>query len=474
MKAPLLARLERMLPSQRILADRASLMAYECDGFPLERQSPVAVVFPDSTDEVREIVSLCNELSVPFLARGSGTSLSGSATPGAEGCVILALAGMKRVLEIDVENARAIVQPGLINQRLSEAAAPFGLYYAPDPSSQTACTLGGNVALNSGGPHCFKYGMTTDHVLGLTIVLGSGEVLKLYEGDGPDLVGLVTGHEGTFGVVTEIELRLCPAPAAVRTWLASYSSMDAACNAVTEIVASGIVPAALEILDRLTIEAVEASVYAAGYPTDAAAVLLVELDGTELAIDADTPEVERLLSAHEPLDLESTDDPSQRARLWKGRKGAFGAMGRLDNDLYVLDGVVPRSRLQPVLAATIAIAERHGVKLSNVFHAGDGNLHPNLSFDSRNDDQRRRVIAAGAEILRLCVDEGGSITGEHGVGNEKMDYMGYMFSETDLEVFRDIKSCFDPAGLCNPGKIYPTGGSCAEGKSAQRPGALDA
>jgi FAD/FMN-containing dehydrogenase len=250
--------------------------------------------------------------------------------------------------------------------------------------------------------------------------------------------------------------------------------MDAACKAVTAIVASGVVPAALEILDRLTIEAVEASVFAAGYPQDAEAVLLVELDGTRGAVEADTAEVEQLLRAHAPIDIESTDDPSQRARLWKGRKGAFGAMGRLDNDLYVLDGVVPRSRLQPVLAGTIEIAQRYSVKLSNVFHAGDGNLHPNLSFDSRDAEQRERVIAAGAEILRLCVDEGGSITGEHGVGNEKMDYMRYMFSDTDLEVFRDVKACFDPAGLGNPGKIYPTGGSCAEGHSATTPGALDA
>lgn len=462
--------LARILPRDRILSDRASRLAYECDGFPLHRNEALAVVLPDSTEQIRCIVELCNRHDIAFVGRGAGTGLSGGATPGERPTLVLGLADMRRILRVDVDDRVAVVQPGVVNLDLSESIADTGLCFAPDPSSQKACTLGGNVSENSGGPHCFKYGMTTDHVVGVTIVTADAQVLRLRQGEGPDLLGLVTGNEGTFGILTELELRLVPRPQRIRTWLAAYSSLAAACRTVTHIVASGVVPAALEILDELTIRAVEASVYAAGYPTDAAAVLLIELDGSDDAVEADARIVEQIVAEHEALRVESTEDPRQRTKLWQGRKGAFGAMGRLAPDLYVLDGVVPRSRLESVLERVVAIGEKHGITLSNVFHAGDGNLHPNLSFDGRDADERARAMQAGYEILELCVAEGGTISGEHGVGSEKLEHMPFMFSDTDLEVFRSIRDTFDPKGLCNPGKAIPTGAACKEGASARHGG----
>ena len=464
--------LERRFRRDRLLTDKASRLAYDCDGFPLHRHEPIAIVLAETSDDVRDAVRICNEHGTAFVARGAGTGLSGGATPGERPTLVIATAAMRKILRVDVDDRVAVVQPGVINLDLSLAIAATGLCFAPDPSSQKACTLGGNVAENSGGPHCFKYGMTTDHVVGLTIVTADGDVRRLREGDGPDLLGLVTGHEGTFGIVTEIELRLVPTAAKVRTWLAAYRDMDSACRAVTRIVSSGVVPAALEILDDVTIRAVEASVYAAGYPQDAAAVLLVEVDGSEVAVASEATIIEALLAEEPALSLEATEDPAQRARLWKGRKGAFGAMGRLAPDLYVLDGVVPRSKLEDVLREIKTIGEQYEVVLSNVFHAGDGNLHPNLSFDGRDPVQRARALEAGREILALCVRCGGSISGEHGVGSEKLEHMPFMFSDTDIEVFRSVKACFDPRELCNPRKAIPTGASCKEGASAKAPGVL--
>ncbi|MCA8968523.1 MAG: FAD-binding protein [Planctomycetes bacterium] len=469
-----MASLLRRFPQGRVLVDTASKLAYECDGFPLHRRLPLAIVVPRSTEDVRDIVKLCNEHGVAFVARGAGTGLSGGATPGDRPTVVLALAGMRELVRFDPDDRVAVVQPGLVNLDLSVAIQDSGLCFAPDPSSQKACTLGGNVAENSGGPHCFKYGMTTDHVVGVTLVTADGTVRHLREGDGADLLGLVPGHEGTFGILTELELRLVPAPQKIRTWLAAYSDMSAACRAVSRIVGSGVVPAALEILDELTIRAVEASVYAAGYPQDAGAVLLIELDGSHLAVDTDTAVIESILAEEPPLTLEATEDAEQRTRLWKGRKGAFGAMGRLAPDLYVLDGVVPRSKLERVLQEICEIGRTHEVTLSNVFHAGDGNLHPNLSFDGRDPIQRARALEAGREILALCVREGGSISGEHGVGSEKLEHMEFMFASHDIEIFRAVKACFDPKGLCNPHKAIPTGASCKEGASAKAPGVLGA
>lgn len=469
----LLDQLRRILPSQRVLQDKPTLLAYENDAFPVQKRSPVAVVFPHTTEEVARIVRLCQDLEVPFLARGSGTGLSGGATAAAEGYLMIVLAGMKSLISLEAENRRARVQPGLLNLRLSEAAAPHGLHFAPDPSSQAASTLGGNLSENAGGPHCFRYGMMTDHVLGLTLVTPEGEIVELDRSSGPDLTGLITGHEGTFGIVTEILLRLTPAPQAIETWLASFDSMGAACACVSKIVRSGLTPSALEILDHLTIQAVEASTYAAGYPLEAEAVLLVEWEGLEESLAFEEPSIEEMLLSERPLSLESTRDPEQRLRLWKGRKGAFGAMGRVAPDIFVLDGVVPRSKLELALQGISAICERHEITLANVFHAGDGNLHPNLAFDGRDPDQKARAIQAGREILDYCVELGGSISGEHGVGLEKLNSMRTMFTEETLDLFSDIKRVIDPRHLCNPGKLLPTGGSCGEGASAHRPTLLE-
>ena len=466
--------LSRILPPERLLRDNVSMMAYECDGFPMHRQPPLAVALPRTTAEVQQLVRLCCDHGVTFLGRGAGTGLSGGATPDERPTLVIEMAAMKRILAVEPDDRIAVVEPGVVNLELSRTVQPFGLCYAPDPSSQSACTLGGNASENSGGPHCFKYGMTTDHLIGAKMVLASGELVELNEGEGPDLLGLATGSEGTFGIFTELTVRLLPVPELVRTWLAAFATMGQACRAVSSIVASNIVPAALEVLDHLTIQAVEASVYAAGYPADAAAVLLVELDGTRASVDSDSPLVEQYIAEQQPLSIEGTTDAQQRKRLWQGRKGAFGAMGRLAPDLYVLDGVVPRSRLEPVLQRVVEIGREYDVTLSNVFHAGDGNLHPNISYDGRDPVVCARVKAAGMEILKLCVDEGGSITGEHGVGREKLDHVPLMFTDVDIEVFHDVKRCFDPNELCNPGKAFPSGGACGEGRSARNEGALGA
>jgi glycolate oxidase subunit GlcD len=466
-------RLARILPPERLLEDEVSLLTYECDGYPIERNTPCAVAFPESTDELLELVRICLASGVPIMPRGAGTCLSGGATPDAQAPLLLELARMRGLISIDYDDRIAVVQPGYINFRLGELAEEHGFTFAPDPSSQKASTLGGNVAENAGGPHCFKYGMTSDHVLGMKLVTGHGELIDTRCCDGPDLTGLMTGSEGTFGIIAELTLRLSPAPVCTETWLAAYPSMGHACRAVAEIVGAGLVPAALEILDKLTIQAVEASTYAAGYPLDAEAVLLVELDGAVERVDAESHELRGYLEGQDPLSLESTRDPDQRLRLWKGRKGAFGAMGRVKPNLFVLDGVVPRSKLEPVLAEITQICERYDITLANVFHAGDGNLHPNLAFDGRDAEETERAVQAGREILELCVREGGSLTGEHGVGIEKRESMPAMFDEATLELFADLRASFDPELRCNPGKLFPTGAACNEGRSATQQEALE-
>ena len=451
----------------RTIVDPDELTAYECDGFTIDKQRPLAVVLPESTAEVQAIVRILDTHGVPFTPRGAGTCLSGGPTPSCP-AVVIETARMKRILDVDPDNLLATVQPGVVNANLTAAVAHLGLHYAPDPSSQAVCTIGGNIAENSGGPHCFKYGMTTDHVLGLEVVLPNGEIAEFGREAGPrgphelDLVGLFTGSEGTFGITTAITVRLCRDPERVHTLLASYHSMEAACGTVSAIVAAGILPAALEILDQATIRAVEASVFRAGYPQDSAAVLLVELDGAIDAVDADAEDVRTFMREACALSIEEATDAAERKRLWRGRKGAFGAMGRLSSDLYVLDGVVPRSRLVETLARVTEIGERHDVVLTNVFHAGDGNLHPNISFDGRDEAERERVLRAGHEILELCMEMGGSITGEHGVGSEKLDHVPLMFDATDLDVMERVRAAFDPRRLCNPGKAIPERNSCAE------------
>lgn len=462
-----LAELTRRFGTDRAIVDPDALTVYECDGFTIDRAKPAAVVIPESTEEVQAAIRILDRHGVPFLARGAGTCLSGGPTPNRP-AVVIETARMRRVLHVDAEEMYAVVQPGLVNVRLTQAVAEHALHYAPDPSSQAVCTIGGNLAENSGGPHCFKYGMTTDHVLGATVVLPDGELAKFGHPATPrgthelDLIGLFTGSEGTFGIATEVIVRLSPDPECVFTLLASFRTMEAACESVSAIVAAGILPAALEILDQATIRAVEASVFRAGYPQDAAAVLLVELDGPRLAVDEDAAEIQSIFAAAEALRVEEASDPAERQRLWKGRKGAFGAMGRLAPDLYVLDGVVPRTKLVETLAEITAIGERHGVTLTNVFHAGDGNLHPNISFDGRDLEHRARVLKAGHEILELCVRQGGSITGEHGVGSEKLSHVPLMFTPADLDVMSRTRAAFDPRGLCNPGKAIPERSACAE------------
>lgn len=459
--------LTRLLGEDRVLTSPDALLAWECDGFTVHKSRPRAVVLPESTEEVQRVVQLLHSQEVPFVPRGAGTCLSGGPTAG-ERAVIVDLARMRKVLQISTEDLYAIVQPGVVNLNLTTQVTPFGLHYAPDPSSQSVCTIGGNLAENSGGPHCFKYGMTTDHVLAATIVLPDGSIAHL--GDvagarpamGLDLLGLFCGSEGTFGIATEITVRLSRNPEEVRTVLASFATMSAACRAVGDIIAAGLVPAALEILDQATIRAVEASVYRAGYPENAAAVLLIELDGPSAVVAEEAVEVTAFLQGQDALTIEQATDPAERKRLWKGRKGAFGAMGRINTDLYVLDGVVPRTKLEQALDGITAIGKRHDVHLTNVFHAGDGNLHPNISFDGRDPDATARTVEAGKEILELCMELGGSITGEHGIGTEKLDHVSLMFEPADLDVMARVRAVFNPDGRCNPGKVLPQRNSCAE------------
>mgnify|MGYP001235105645 CR=1 FL=1 len=464
---PLERELVRLLGAQRVLHAPDALLAWECDGFTVHRSRPRAVVLPETTAEVQAVVRLLHGARVPFVPRGAGTCLSGGPTAG-ERSVVLDLSRMRRVLQIATDDLYAVVQPGVVNLDLTAAVRHLGLHYAPDPSSQSVCTIGGNLAENSGGPHCFKYGTTTDHVLGALVVLPDGELARLGSPAGTrpphglDLLGVFCGSEGTFGIATEITVRLCRDAEAVRTLLFPFASMQAACRTVGDVVGAGLVPAALEILDHSTIRAVEASVYRAGYPAEAAAVLLVELDGPADVVAEEAAEVRAFAAQNGALRLEEAADAAERARLWRGRKGAFGAMGRLATDLYVLDGVVPRTRLEEALERITAIGRKHGVVLNNVFHAGDGNLHPNISFDGRDAEQTRRAIAAGHEILQTCVDLGGSITGEHGVGSEKLDHVGMMFSADDLAVMARVRAVFDREGLCNPGKALPQRAACAE------------
>jgi glycolate oxidase subunit GlcD len=470
--APELIRALRQIRDVGEVLDRsADLFAYESDGLTLMQGRPLAVVFPLSTLAVAEVVRACVTAGVPFVARGAGTGLSGGATP-VDGCVIIECSRMAALLSIDAVNRTATVQPGLINAQLSESVAALGLYYAPDPSSQSACTIGGNLAENSGGPHTLKYGTTSPHVLEIEVVLPDGTVARLGRRDGHcvgyDLRGLFVGSEGTLGIATAATLRLLVVPESTATLLASFGSLVAACQAVSDVIAAGALPAALELLDARTIEAVEASVYAAGYPRDARAVLLIELDGDAEEVAAEQSRVEELCRARGALELRSARDARERAALWRGRKGAFGAMGRLAPDLYVHDAVVPRTRLPDVVERINAAAEARGLRIANILHAGDGNLHPNLSFDRRDPAQLEGVRALGAEILRICVEAGGVLSGEHGIGLEKRDYMHLLFDDADLEPMRWVHDAFDPADRCNPGKLIPAPRACTESNPRHR------
>lgn len=473
--ASFLGKLRDELSPEAVLVDPHHVLVYECDASTAFKSIPEAVVLPRSTEEVAAVVRLCGLHDVPFVARGAGTGLSAGATPH-DGGLVISLAAMNDILELDLENRLALCQTGIINLEITRRVAGHGLYFAPDPSSQSSCTLGGNIAENSGGPHCLKYGATTVHVVGLTVVLPDGEIVHLggpRDSVGYDLVGLFVGSEGTFGIATEALIRLMPTPEAVKTLLAPFSSMEAACEAVSDIVALGIVPAALEMLDRPTIEVVEAGVIAAGYPQDAEAVLLVELDGASDGMARMEREIREACQRRGAATVSVARDEEERARLWLGRKAAFGAMGRLSTDLYVQDGVVPRSRLPEVLVKVSEIAERHRIKVANVFHAGDGNLHPCIPYDGRDSDERARVLEAGREILELCVAVGGTISGEHGIGAEKSSYMSLLFSEADLNLMQAIRDVWNPRGLCNPGKLFPTSSGCGEAASLPSVAAAD-
>ena len=445
------------------------LLVYEYDGS-VDRGLPDLVVMPRTVDQISRIVRLAGEAGLPIVPRGAGTGLSGGAV-AAMGGIAVGFARMRRILEVDPVNRIAVVEPGLVNLDLSKAVAHLGLHYVPDPSSQRACTIGGNVAENSGGPHCLAYGVTTNHVLGMEVVLADGSVTWLgsnaYETPGYDLRGAFIGSEGMLGIATKIAVRLMPLPEAVITMLAVFDEVDQASMAVSAIIGRGIIPAALEMMDRNTIAAVEPAVHA-GYPPDAGAVLLIEVDGVREDAQEQARMVDEVCREAGARELRRAEDEAGRERLWSGRKGAIGALGRLAPNYYILDGVVPRTRLPEVLRAVDEVIERHGLRVANVFHAGDGNLHPCVLFDERVPGATERVLAAGAEIMRLCVDVGGAITGEHGVGIEKREFLAWSYSDDDLRVMQKLRTAFGAVERFNPGKVFPSGAGCGEAAEAGR------
>jgi glycolate oxidase len=455
----LLFDLRQSVPADRLLIQPAQLAPYESDALTAYRARPAVVVLAEHQDEVVATVRACHKHGVPFVARGSGTSLSGGSLPVEEG-VVIALNRLKRIVKLDPQQRIAVVEPGVVNLDVTKAAAPYGLYYAPDPSSQLICTIGGNVAFNSGGAHCLKYGMTANHVLGIKAVLPDGEVVHMggasLESVGPDLPGFFVGSEGLFGVALEITLRLMPRPEMYRTLLAAYRSLETAGNAVTQVVASGLLPGAIEIMDNLAIQAAEAAVHA-GYPLDAAALLIVELEGERIQVEADFAHLLQVIEASQPYEMRVAQDDADRARIWKGRKSAFSAVGRLSPDYIVQDGVVPRSRLGEALATIERLSAQYNLRVANVFHAGDGNLHPLILYNGRTPGELERAEELAGEILQLCIDLGGSITGEHGVGVEKRRYMPAMFNEVDLQVMTELRRALDPGEIANRGKMFPAG-----------------
>lgn len=468
-RTEIIARLQTALGKAHVLHRPEELMLYEYDGSALDMATPEIVVVPASTAEVATAVRVAAGAGWPIVARGAGTGLSGGSVPS-EGGIVISLARLNRILRIDVENRRAVVQPGVVNTDLSEATVAYGLHFAPDPSSQRASTIGGNAAENAGGPHCLKYGVTTNHIIAATVVLSDGSVVTLGgeapDAPGYDLLGVFVGSEGTLGIVTELVVRLTPNPEEVRTFLAIYDDLDAASDTVSAIIAAGVIPAALEMLEGQGVRVVEESVHA-GYPTDARAVLLIEIDGLREELESQTVRIEAICRQHGARELRAARDEEQRKKLWAGRKGALAACGRLRPHYHIQDGVVPRSRLSEVLRFTEEVAARYDLLIVNIFHAGDGNLHPLLLFDVREPGVRERAVAAGEEILRACVAAGGTISGEHGIGLEKRDYMHWIFSDTDIAAMLQMRSAFDPRDVMNPCKQLPTGASCGDIKHAK-------
>ncbi len=455
--------LKQILGEQGVLWRPADLLLYEYDGS-VELARPDYVVFPRSTRDVVQIVQLANRYDVPLVGRGAGTGLSGGAL-AREGGIVLVFSRMNRILELDFENQRAVVQPGVVNLDLTRAVEHVGLYFAPDPSSQKACTIGGNVAENAGGPHTLAYGVTANHVTGLELVLPEGDVIrvggKTVESRGYDLTGLLVGSEGTLAIVTEITVKLCRLPEAVKTLLAIYDTVDDATETVAEITSRGITPAACEMLDGWTLRVVEDYIHA-GFPRDSAAVLLIEVEGLREGVEVQTEAISEVCRLHRAREVRVARDDRERDLLWKGRKNAFGAIGRVSPSYYVQDGVIPRTKLSVTLRRIDEIGQSLGFQIGNIFHAGDGNLHPIILFDQRDKAQFERAVTAANEIMKFCLEMGGALTGEHGVGMEKNELMSLMFTEADLDLMRRVRAAFNPSGRLNPGKIFPFGKGCGE------------
>src|SRR5437870_4902011 len=451
----LVDRLRAAVGPSAVLASPSELLVYECDGFTIEKNKPDVVVFPTSTEQIVAVVKVCGELNVPFLPRGAGTSLAGGCLPVGGG-VMIALTRMKRILEVNTRDRYAVVEPGVVNLWLTNHLRPLGWHFAPDPSSQGACTIGGNVATNSGGPHTLKYGVTVNHVLGLEFVLPDGEVVQsggpAEDNPGYDLTGVIVGSEGTFGIATKAWVRIARNPEAYRTLLGVFETVDDATNTISDIIGAGIIPGALEMLDQLILQAVEAAFHF-GFPLDAGAVLIMEVDGLEAGLDADAERITEIARKNHAREVRRANTDAERLLLWKSRKQAFGAVGRLAPSYCTQDGVVPRTKLPHILRFIQKTGERHNIRIANVFHAGDGNIHPILLFDERDADQVKRVLAASHEILTECIACGGSVTGEHGIGVEKIDFMPRLFTPDDLAIMVRLRSAFNPDGACSPRKM---------------------
>jgi glycolate oxidase len=466
---PIIKKLIAVIGEKGVVKRKEELLTYECDGLTSYRQTPPVAVLPRTTEQVAEVVKICNQYSVPFIARGSGTGLSGGALPS-ENSVLIVTALMRQILSIDLENHLAIVQPGVINSWVTQAVSGAGFYFAPDPSSQIICSIGGNIAENSGGVHCLKYGVTTNHVLGLKLVLPDASIVdvggQIPEMPGYDLPGVFVGSEGTLGIATEITLRILKSAESICVLLADFNSVDAAAASVSDIISAGIIPGGMEMMDNISINAVEDVVATNCYPRDAAAILLVEIDGLDVEVAVNKQRVAGICQKNGARNITSATDPETRLKLWKGRKAAFAAAGHISPDYYVQDGVIPRTQLPYVLKEIEAISQKYGYRIANVFHAGDGNLHPLILFNNSVAGELEKVEEAGGEILKLCVKVGGSISGEHGIGADKKCYMPDMFNQADLETMQWVKQVLNPLGLANPGKIFPTPRTCGEAAKA--------
>jgi glycolate oxidase len=466
--------LQRILGRDAVLSAPSELHVYECDGYTIEKNRPQVVVFPNSTEQIVAVVKACAEAGVSFLARGAGTSLAGGCL-AVGGGVIIALTRMKRILEVNLRDRYALVQPGVVNLWLTNHLKPHAYHFAPDPSSQGACTIGGNIATNSGGPHTLKYGVTVNHVLGVELVLPDGRVVQTggptEDNPGYDLTGVIVGSEGTFGVVTKAWVRITRNPQAYRTLLGVFETVDDATNTISDLIGAGIVPAALEMLDSLILQAVE-SAFHFGFPLDAGAVLIMEVDGLEVGLEAEAERIVSIAKNNGAREVRRANTDAERLLLWKSRKQAFGAIGRLASSFCTQDGVVPRTKLPHILRVIQGIGQKYQLRIANVFHAGDGNIHPILLFDERDPDQVKRVLAASHEILDECIAAGGSVTGEHGIGVEKIDFMPKLFSHQDLNMMLRLRSAFNPDGRCSPDKMLPTSGACIEQSKVGRRAAL--